>query len=123
MRADSQEARTMTGKDRNRARAADLVDLCRRDGGEHGERGSLVPCGYEALVDTVAGQLDIVDELEARLALAESALWTVVRGVARGWRIEDRIRVYREVANGLGGEYQTSPGSLMGQFVGLRAER
>lgn len=56
------------------------------------------------------------------LSLAESGLWSVVRGVARGWRIEDRLHVYQEVAKGLGGRYESEPGSLTGAFVGLPGE-
>lgn len=54
------------------------------------------------------------------LAANARALWAVVDGIARGWRIEDRSRIYDEVARGLGGTYENAPGSLAGRFVGLR---
>lgn len=63
------------------------------------------------------------NEARDALAVATEGLWSVVRGVARGWRSEDRLHVYREVAKGLGGRYECEPGSLIGYFVGLPGER
>ena len=62
-------------------------------------------------------------ELEERLAIAEAGLWSVIKGTARGWRIEDRLRIYADVARGLGGTYEHNHGSLSGEFVGLRKPR
>ena len=57
---------------------------------------------------------------EQQRAEADAALWAVVDGIARGWRVEDRIATYEAVAKALGGRYESRPGSLYGEFVGLR---
>jgi hypothetical protein len=80
-----------------------------------------------ALGQLASSRPDESDVLRAQLAAvtkerdqADRALWIVIRCIQRGWRIEDRENIYRHVALGLGGRWESS--GLSGQFIGLRPE-
>jgi hypothetical protein len=83
-----------------------------RRGGDRGEIRMSVPA---ASLDHLFVDDPPPTELRTRLALAEAGLGAVLRGVASGWRIEDRLRIYDAIAKGLGGTYISH--GLTGEFV------